>query len=134
VSAAFKADDGYFTRFSRQEAEEALIRYRKFLRLVRLHPHEPLAPSRDIDEMWHLHMLHPVDYQNDCITNFGGIMDHDGGFGAASEEEWRQLLELFEHTAKLWKEHFAEEYAAGARNCRRRCARCAIRCRTACKK
>lgn len=85
--------------------------YEQFLELARRH-HGPLAPTREIDQMWHLHMLHPVAYHHDCMRLFGRIFDHDGGFGSVAEEE-PELIRVFEKTARLWEETFGEPYADG---------------------
>jgi len=89
-----------------QAAEE---RYRKFLQLVLKYPDMPLAPSRDVDEMWHLHMLHPRAYHADCLRLFGDILDHDGGFGLG-EGELPALNNLFSETANLWQQEYGEPY------------------------
>ena len=138
VAAARKSEDGFFARHPECVAEAA-TRYAKFIYLAQKYPDAIIAPSKDIDEMWHQHMLHPVAYHNDCTTNFGEILDHNGGFGSASEEEWSQLIELFDATAELWLREFGEEYAPAdaryeAAKCVKACAKCAVSCRTACKK
>src|SRR5262245_28867433 len=60
-------------------------RYSMFLELARRHPGEALAPTRGIDAIWHLHMLHPVAYAEDCKRILGTLFDHDGGFGKAED-------------------------------------------------
>lgn len=62
-----------------QAAETA---YRRFFLLAAHHPGKLLAPTVEIDEMWHLHMLHPHAYAGDCETHLGYLMDHDAGFGS----------------------------------------------------
>ncbi|GIW93262.1 MAG: hypothetical protein KatS3mg110_1303 [Pirellulaceae bacterium] len=139
AEAARRLDNEFFRDADVAQVADAARRYRKFLLLSRLLPGVPLAPTKDIDEMWHIHMLHPVAYYEDCMANFGAILDHDGGFGSASFEEWQQLERLFEMTSRLWQEVFGEPYtdgeiSEGMRRCIKACARCATRCRTACKK
>ena len=46
--------------------DEAIQRYRKFFYLAGLGP--GVAPTRDIDMIWHLHMQAPVAYHRDCMT------------------------------------------------------------------
>jgi len=36
-----------------------------------------LVPTKEIDEVWHLHMESPVSYYNDCLSFCGKIIDHD---------------------------------------------------------
>src|SRR5437762_523872 len=81
--------------------EHAAARYEKFLLLVAKYPDRAIAPTKDIDFMWHLHMLHPRQYAADCQTLLGDILDHDGGFGAG-EDELPILKQIFAETAKLW--------------------------------
>jgi len=115
-------------------------RYRRFLALCIKHPDKPIAPSKDIDMMWHLHMLSPRAYHNDCQQMFGDILDHDGGFGA-DPAELPVLEQIFAETAALYREEFGEEYVdkafgkdASAADTMTRCTRnCVNRCQRACK-
>jgi len=137
IGAALRADGGFFATQPLPVIQEAELRYKRFLRLVQIHPDQQLSPAKDIDEMWHLHMLHPVKYHNDCLANFGGILDHDGGFGSGSPDEWRELTRIFEQTARLWRRHYGEDYRGSeesAAKCRKACAKCAVKCRKACRK
>ncbi len=72
---------------SEADIERAVTRYRGFSRLVQLAPTTPIAPTRDIDFIWHLHMQRPRAYHRDCMGAFGMILDHDGGFGQTPDEE-----------------------------------------------
>ena len=104
--------------------------YERFLLLVRDHPDEPVAPTRRIDRMWHLHMLHPKAYVADCTTLFGEILDHDGGFGAEPEEA-PVLAAAFARTALLWESKYGTAYTGGRVACKRNCvSRCQRRCKT----
>jgi len=116
--------------------DEALItaakRYEKFILLVKENFGMGLSPSKDIDMMWHLHMLHPKNYYNDCMKIFGQILDHNGGFGSTPEEEG-PLAEAFAKTSKLWEKKYNEPYAiagpAGGPNTPVKCReQCSIRC------
>ena len=132
ATAVRKSENGFFTSLPESEVIESAARYLKFLTLIRRYPHTALAPTRDIDEMWHAHMLHPVAYYHDCIDNFGRIIDHDGGFGM-EEDEVPVLAATFQHTAELWEKEFGEEYApddSRGVKCKRDCVN---RCWHACK-
>jgi hypothetical protein len=91
------------------KTEEALRRYEKFLRLAAKHPGMPVAPTKDIDVMWHLHMMSPRAYYEDCQRLFGSILDHDGGFGQ-EPSEIPILKATFEQTAALWEAEYGEPY------------------------
>jgi hypothetical protein len=97
--------------WSREKTEEALRRYERFLRLAAKHRGVPVAPTKDIDVMWHLHMLSPRAYYEDCKRLFGGILDHDGGFGQELSEI-PILKATFEQTAALWEAEYGEPYVA----------------------
>ena len=88
--------------FPKEWSEEKLIRsierYEMFLKLAAKNPLLSIAPTSDIDEIWHLHMLSPVSYYNDCMALMGTILDHDGGFGA-KPEEIPELATTFNKTA-----------------------------------
>ena len=85
-------------------------RYRMFLRLCQKYPQMHLSPTGDIDEIWHLHMLHPQAYYDDCMRIFGCILDHNPGFGLASDAEWAQLKVQFCAVEDLWAEEYGEPY------------------------
>jgi len=118
-----------------EKRRRALDRYEKFLRLAARYPDTRLAPCRDIDEFWHLHMLHPVAYARDCGRLFGALLDHDGGFGKAPDEE-PVLISVWTETARLFKLEYREEYReandgaeSGATNCWHDCqSRCWHEC------
>ncbi|MCB9763741.1 MAG: glycine-rich domain-containing protein-like [Alphaproteobacteria bacterium] len=106
---AARRSDGDPSTWSDDELTRAICRYHRFLELVAEDPNRPIAPTRDIDEVWHLHMLSPRAYFEDCQQLFGEILDHDGGFGKG-EGELPQLLSTFEDTAARWQAKFGEPY------------------------
>lgn len=115
-----------------ERTRQAVADYEKFLRLAAENPGKPLAPTRDIDEFWHLHMLHPQAYYEDCQRLFGKILDHDGGFGK-DPKELPILAMHFEQTASLWQQAYGEAYTGpdgGATKCWHNCQ---SRCHHACK-
>jgi len=117
-----------------EDIQRELGRYEKFLLLAQRYPGHPLAPTKSIDELWHLHMTHPCAYYEDCQRLFGDILDHDGGFGA-DPDELPQLQSTFAKTAELWEREFGEPYVANAEDPRMtNCWHdCQSRCWHACK-
>jgi len=108
--------------------------YQRFLLLAQVYPNEPIAPTRAIDRIWHLHMLHPRAYVVDCLRLFGEILDHEGGFGSVPNEE-AELLAVFRRTSELWADMFDEPYTGDVGStsivkCKRNCV---SRCKRACK-
>jgi hypothetical protein len=107
--AASHRSDTFPQDWSNDQRQRSLGRYEKWLRLKQLHPRSPLAPTRDIDLFWHLHMLAPVAYYRDCKRLFGRLIDHDGGFGKG-EGELPILQAVFERTAAWWEQEYGEPY------------------------
>lgn len=123
--------------WTEEKIDAAIERYEKFFRLAAKHSEKSIAPTRDIDEIWHLHMLSPVAYYRDCISIMGEILDHDGGFGAVPEE-LSQLEETFVNTSKLWEEEYGTPYVedpeAQLDEDMKKCwNNCVSRCHNACK-
>ena len=115
-----------------EDAVRALHRYERFLRLAAAYPGVPQAPTRDIDEMWHLHMLSPMAYHRDCMHLFGDILDHDGGFGRG-DGEVQQLKETFDQTSRMWEQMYGEPYVTTALHEATKCWHdCVGRCWHAC--
>ncbi len=102
-SETFPAD------WTQEEREKSLMRYRRWLFVKYRHPNARLAPTRDIDLFWHLHMLAPVAYNRDCDGLFGRLLDHDGGFGLGPGEQ-PILQQVFTETAELYEQEFGEPY------------------------
>jgi hypothetical protein len=126
--AARRSDD-FPKDWSEDHIRAAIDRYERFLSLVARHPGVALAPTREIDAVWHLHMLRPRAYYDDCQRLFGYLLDHDGGFGK-EPEELPVLQRTFMRTAKLWEEAYGEQYVPAAEgdalekcwhNCQSRC-------------
>lgn len=83
--------------------------YRMFLMLIKKHRDTVIAPTELIDEMWHLHMLHPVAYAADCKRILGFVLDHNPGFGS-EHGELPELLTAFSSTETMWEKEFGEQY------------------------
>lgn len=107
--AASERSDAFPQDWSTEQRTRSFERYRKWLRLKMLHPTARMAPTRDIDLFWHLHMLSPVAYHRDCITMFGRLLDHDGGFGKGPGE-LPLLQAVFARTAEQWEAEYGEPY------------------------
>jgi len=106
-----KLSDGYFANLDEERVRESERRYKQFLNLARKYPEATLTPAMDIDEVWHMHMLRPAAYQKDCYSLFGEILDHDGGFGKASDQQLQELETAFAKTSDLWEKEYGEPYA-----------------------
>lgn len=127
VKAAARSEE--LAGIPERDLAQAAADYERFLLLAKQFPDRPIAPTKAIDRMWHLHMLHPRAYVADCMRLFGEILDHDGGFGSTVEEA-PVLAEMFASTAELWAEVFGTAYVGDAVKCTRNCV---SRCQRACK-
>ncbi len=108
LDASCRSDD-FPKDWTREQRERALDRYCKWLRLKQKHLMARMAPTRDIDLFWHLHMLSPVAYHRDCMRLFGKLLDHNGGFGKGPGE-LPELQRVFTQTATWWEEEYGEPY------------------------
>jgi len=108
LAASYRSDT-FPADWSSEAREAAHLRYRKWLGLIRRHPRVRMAPTRDIDLFWHLHMLAPVAYVGDCTRLFGYVLDHDGGFGKG-DGELPVLQHVFDQTAACWEAEYNEPY------------------------
>lgn len=106
LKASYRSDS-FPQDWTKEQRERALLRYFKWLQLKLRNPKARLAPTRDIDHFWHLHMLSPVAYYKDCMRLFGRLLDHDGGFGKGAGE-LPILQKVFKRTAQMWEEEYGE--------------------------
>lgn len=59
-----------------EQTDAAELKYRAFLQAILDYPEEPLAPSRDCDLFWHMHLLDTRRYWSDCMRIFGRFIHH----------------------------------------------------------
>jgi hypothetical protein len=88
------------------EADQAVALYRCFLKLCVLHPGAAIVPTRQLDHVWHTHMLDTAKYRADCNHVFGRFLDHfpyAGLRGVADRRGWRAD---FARTRRLFRETF----------------------------
>lgn len=131
VRASYRASS-FPKDWSEVRRQREAQRYARFLLLARDNRSHSIAPTRDIDQMWHLHMLHPKAYYEDCMRLFGEIFDHDGGFGAAADEE-PILRENFLKTMALYEQRWGEPYVDAGEDGTNCWHNCQNRCWHACK-
>ena len=84
----------------------AIDRYRKFLLLSHLYPEQSLVPTREIDQVWHCHILDTEKYRQDCQHLFGRFIDHWPYLGLGDQADRQLLQERFEQTQDLFESHF----------------------------
>jgi hypothetical protein len=107
--ASARRSDSFPKDWTEARIQAGFQNYQRFLLLAARNLGVALAPTKDIDEFWHLHMLHPRAYAEDCKRLFGQLLDHDGGFGT-DLNELPALKDTFNETARLWQAAFGFEY------------------------
>lgn len=103
------------------EADQAVALYRCFLKLCVLCPGTAIVPTRQLDHVWHTHMLDTAKYRADCDHVFGRFMDHFPYAGLRGEADRRAWRDDFAATRRLFREHFGvdigtEPAASACRN------------------
>ena len=101
VSLPHYRDDKYLS--------QAVLRYKKFLYLKRVHPSIFLVPCYDVDLIWHSHMLHPVIYRNDMVAIVGYHFNHDNAVG--DRHAGSKFTVSDAQTRQLWKKVFHEPFS-----------------------
>lgn len=92
-----------------EQARQAIEKYRQFLILNYLYPDQIIVPSKEIDKVWHCHILDTQKYRLDCDTLFGEYMEHFPYYGIRDESDRQALEESFSGTKALWVKHFGVE-------------------------
>lgn len=84
--------------------QRAIERYIKFITLLKLYPDRQLAPTVDIDLVWHTHQCSPSRYESDMQALTGRFVDNNGSLG------YTALDTAMTRTAQLWQIRFGQEY------------------------
>ena len=84
---------------------QALSRYKNVITLFAKYPQTTLAPTPDIDLVWHTHQCSPARYRAFAKQQTGGTeIDHNDGLGQGTIDDARR------RTGDLYKRGFGEEY------------------------
>ena len=103
---ATRQEDGY--GWTAEHADRMEVAYRRYLILHAMHPQMPLAPERDVDRFWHMHILDTRKYAADCEAAFGRFVHHFPYFGLRGEDDARALQDAFVKTQALYAQTFGE--------------------------
>jgi hypothetical protein len=93
-------------RWSEGKTAKAIARYLGFLYLIDQYPYSQLVPSREIDEVWHHHILDTYKYAADCQLLFGRFIHHFPYLGTRGNADRHHLQHLFDMTQSLYQKHF----------------------------
>ena len=86
--------------------------YRQFLFLCATNPSKVIVPwSEDLDEFWHMHLLHTEKYANDCDKVFGRVLRHTPLDPSAARPA--SHVDNFRETKRLYAKTFGTPGASG---------------------
>jgi hypothetical protein len=87
-----------------ERAEAGVAQYKKWLFLQRKYQHVLLSPGREVDTVWHLHILDTEGYSRDTARIFGRYLHHYAYFGLT--EGMAKIREVFEKTRRLFRAEY----------------------------
>jgi hypothetical protein len=87
-----------------KKAESGIDEYKKFMILAAISP-TPVTPSDEVDQIWHLHIVHMKNYSDFCKI-LGKDIIH--GPTEGGEVEDARYLDQYQYTLKFYKETFSE--------------------------
>lgn len=103
---ATRKEDGY--GWSAEYADKMEVAYKRYLILHAKDPEMTLAPERDIDRFWHMHILDTRKYAADCEATFGHFLHHFPYLGLCGENDEKALQDAFVKTQHLYAQEFGE--------------------------
>lgn len=103
-----RPDDG--NGWTLEQANAVEFEYRRFLRLMKMFPHEHTAPRVDVDRFWHCHILHTKKYAADCEAVFGYFLHHFPHTGSRGKEDEIALARMGERMRALYEGAFGDSY------------------------
>lgn len=65
-----------FKDWTAERFSQAVDDYREFLVLCKEEPNLIHEPTKDVDEIWHRHILNTKEYARDCQSYFGYFLNH----------------------------------------------------------
>lgn len=101
----------------KSDALQVCALYRKYLFLRRKYSHQyQLPPTKEIDTLWHYHILDTKKYREDCDAIFGEYHDHYPYFGFDEYSDHVDLNKAFLDTQRLYSQEFDGEKIYTVRN------------------
>ena len=96
--------------WSRTQVDAVEFEYRRFLCLMKLFPHEQVAPRFDVDIFWHYHILDTMKYAADCEQIFGYFLHHFPYSGLRGEDDEAAHQRIGARMQELYEATFGEAY------------------------
>ena len=79
-------------QLTNEELSMIATEYRRFLILCKKYPDYKFSPTRNMDKLWHEHILDTKNYFEDCDLVFGKYLHHRPFFGPYSGEKlWHEM-------------------------------------------
>lgn len=94
--------------WSLKEIDAAILNYRVFLQAIRNHSGN-LVPTKQIDTVWHHHILDTEKYIADCDKIFGRYVHHFPYSGLLGKEDADRQRQRFKKSEKIYK-NITQEY------------------------
>ena len=85
--------------------------YRRFLTLCKMHPDQPITPGRDVDSIWHRHILNTKRYMVDSQDYFGYYLHHSPH--SRIEAGTTNANDVWLNTLYLYEQAFGEKPVEG---------------------
>ncbi len=82
--------------------------YRKFLTLSHEGDGKVTSPSKNVDVIWHTHVLDTAKYYTDMHKIFGHMVHHFPYLGVRGSADRQVLLDGYEDTKVRYRERFTE--------------------------
>jgi hypothetical protein len=92
--------------WSERHACRVETEYRRYLGLCRRYPSQAIVPSKEVDTVWHYHILDTQAYAADCERVFGYFLHHFPYFGMRGPDDATALLNAYNETLELYEFHF----------------------------
>jgi len=89
-----------------EKAYRLIELYRCFLVLNDIYPNISIVPTKEIDKVWHAHILDTAKYREDCQRVFGRFVEHFPYFGMRGEEDAKNLEKTYQTSRAFFIEHF----------------------------
>lgn len=100
--------EAYFLpRWTEKDALHGIQLYKNFLILSRKYRNQIFVPTKEIDEIWHNHILTTQQYHRDSEAIFGQYYHHDPS-DPLDDETQKKLVVLFENTQAFYFKEFGE--------------------------
>lgn len=84
----------------------AILEYKKFIFLIVISS-QPLTPSDEVDQVWHLHLLYTHSYWTEMCDNLLNRKIHHGPT-KGGQSEGLKFTDWYLKTMELYKIHFGE--------------------------